>query len=87
MTHVPTSDPEKLRKDVRKRSKELIKILATHRRLSIAGQVCTQLRSGYVTFNLLDMLLYYANDKEMMDATKRCRDALQKCMIARDIQT
>lgn len=77
MTHVRTLGPEELRLAVRKKSKDLIKVLAPHREFSIAGRVRTQLRRGYVTYTALDELVkYYPEDEAMMAAVKYCRDAL-----------
>ena len=79
MTHARTLSPDELRLAVRKKSKDLIKVLAPHREFSIAGRVRTQLRRGYVTNELLDELVtYYPEDETMMMAVQRCRDALTK---------
>lgn len=79
MTHMSTTNPEELRIDVRNKSKDLIKVLASHRELSIAGRARTQLRRGYVTNALLDTLVeYYPDDVQMMAAVQCCRDALTK---------
>lgn len=79
MTHLSTMSPEEMRIEVRKKSKDLTKVLAPYREFSIAGRVRTQLRRGYVTNEMLDELVaYYPEDETMMAAVQRCRDALTR---------